>query len=222
MGDMGEIKVAVDLDEVLSNFLHKLTEYYNAHYRVDLTPIAMTDYTHSGPYHETWQTTPEECKSVMDHFYETDEFKSLDPIPGARAALYRLKLTGHFTFYVVTARGTQLVEETKRWIRTHFTVGDQCLFEDIIFGNCWANQEGTVKQKHTICKELQCTILVDDSLRHADACARNGIHVVLFNFNQTYEWCNRFLKTEPHHHEAITEKINWIEVEAFLRSKVFT
>ena len=110
---------------------------------------------------------------------------------GAVEALRRLK-TKH-DLEVVTSRQFAIEESTHAWLAAHFPD----TFADVHFGNHFA-KEGAARKKSEICSAIGAHVLIDDNPTYARDCAAHGIHVLLFNWNLSYPWCEDATECAPH------------------------
>jgi hypothetical protein len=63
--------------------------------------------------------TLEESINLFFSFFESPEYRQIQPVSGAYEKLYELKEYGH-TLCVVTARNKPYEEQTRKWVETHF------------------------------------------------------------------------------------------------------
>lgn len=169
--------IAVDVDDVLANFISALVLFHNHTYNTSLTPANF----HSYDFHHVWGGTKEEANAKMDLFFESSYYYDVQPIPQAREALQIL--AQHFELHVVTARHNAIQESTRQFISTHYPN----IFVEVHFGNMYMT-DGTARKKSEICRAINAQLLIDDSLFHAMDCCNNGILSILFG---NYAWnCN--------------------------------
>ncbi|RDX66571.1 hypothetical protein CR513_54647, partial [Mucuna pruriens] len=199
--------VAVDVDEVLGNFVSALNEFtadrYSSNYSV-------SEY-HVYEFFKIWNCSRDEANTRVHEFFETPFFKSgIQPIPGAQMALQ--KLSRFCNLSVVTSRQNAIKDHTIEWIEKHFSG----LFQEIHFGNHFA-LDGVSRPKSEICRSLNAKVLIDDNPRYAVECAEAGIRVLLFDYENSYPWS----KTESaDQHPLVTKVKNWEEVEQQLMSLI--
>ena len=169
--------IAVDVDDVLANFISALISFHNDTYNTTFT----TAHFHSYDFHHVWGGTKEETNAKMDLFFESSYYYDIKPIPQAREALQIL--SQHFELHVVTARHNAIQESTRHFISTHYPN----IFVDVHFGNMYMT-DGTARKKSEICRAINAQLLIDDSLFHAMDCCNHGILSILFG---NYAWnCN--------------------------------
>ncbi|XP_014499881.1 uncharacterized protein LOC106760946 [Vigna radiata var. radiata] len=202
-----KLVVAVDVDEVLGNFVSALNEFIADRYS---SSHSVSEY-HVYEFFKIWNCSRDEANTRVHEFFETSYFKSgIQPIPGAQVALR--KLSRFCNLSVVTSRQNVIKDHTIEWIEKHFSG----LFQDIHFGNHFA-LDGVSRPKSDICRSLNANILIDDNPRYAIECAEAGIKVLLFDYENSYPWS----KTDSaDQHPLVTKVKNWDEVEQQLMSLV--
>ncbi|KAK7411786.1 hypothetical protein VNO78_03225 [Psophocarpus tetragonolobus] len=202
-----KLLVAVDVDEVLGNFVSALNEFIADRY---LSNYSVSHY-HVYEFFKIWNCSRDEANTRVHEFFETPYFKSgIQPIPGAQMALQ--KLSRFCNLSVVTSRQNVIKDHTLEWIEKHFSG----LFEEIHFGNHFA-LDGVSRPKSEICRSLNAKVLIDDNPRYAIECAEAGITVLLFDYENSYPWS----KSEAADDHPLVYKVkNWEEVEQHLMSSI--
>ncbi|KAK4755847.1 hypothetical protein SAY87_009604 [Trapa incisa] len=200
-----KIVVAVDVDEVLGNFVSALNQFIADRYSLN---HSVSEY-HVYEFFKIWNCSRDEADIRVHEFFKTPYFKlGIHPIPGARRALH--KLAKFCKFSVVTSRQNVIKDHTIGWIEKHYPG----LFHEIHFGNHFA-LDGISRPKSEICSSLGAKVLIDDNPRYAVECANVGIRVLLFDYENSYPWC----KTDSiDGHPLVTKVHNWGEVEQQLLS----
>ncbi|XP_021277105.1 uncharacterized protein LOC110411320 [Herrania umbratica] len=195
-----KIAVAVDVDEVLGNFVSALNRFIADRYSLN---HSVSEY-HVYEFFKIWNCSRDEADIRVHEFFKTPYFKKgIHPIPGAQAALHKLSRLCNLS--VVTSRQNVIKEHTIEWLEKHFPG----LFQEIHFGNHFA-LDGESRPKSEICRLLGAKILIDDNPRYAVECAQVGIRVLLFDYENSYPWS----KTESiDQHPLVTRVHNWEEVE---------
>ena len=208
------IRVAVDLDEVVVQFVEEITKYYNKLFNKNLK---LQDYD-GRFWSDVWVVTQDQVNRTICDFSTTFEFANLLPIPGSFDTLKKLKDTGHFEFYIVTARGEQLQKATMAWIEKHF----DGIFSGIEFGNTFGQDVTKIKkEKSKICEELGCIFLIDDMKYNLQHCNKRGIQGILFNLEEKYPWCHGISASSPTEEDPYLKYAkNWKEVENILLSSL--
>ncbi|KAJ8543048.1 hypothetical protein K7X08_005571 [Anisodus acutangulus] len=200
-----KVVVAVDVDEVLGNFVSALNEFvadrYSAYHSV-------SEY-HVYEFFKIWKCSRDEADIRVHEFFKTSYFKTgIRPIPGARQTLQ--KLSRFCNLSIVTSRQNAIKDHTIEWIERHYPG----LFQDMHFGNHFA-LNGQSIAKSDMCRSLGATVLIDDNPRYAIECAQVGIKVLLFDYENSYPWS----KSESLNGHPMVKKVhNWGEVEHQLAS----
>lgn len=201
--------VAVDLDEVLGQFLSALLDFHNDRYQTSLT---MKDF-HSYTFRLCWGGDEEESTAKVQAFFTSPNFlRGIPLVPGARHGLECLKQAG-FRLAVVTSRQLQIEEHTRTWLARHFGEG---FFDEVVFGNHWGIDGRKKRSKREMCESLGAEILIDDSVDYACEVAQSGIRVLLFDLDHSYGWNkadDRLLSPK------ITRVSSWDEVVSILTRK---
>ncbi|XP_004287685.1 PREDICTED: uncharacterized protein LOC101311028 [Fragaria vesca subsp. vesca] len=202
-----KIVVAVDVDEVLGNFVSALNRFIADRYAAN---HSVSEY-HVYEFFKIWNCSRDEADLRVHEFFKTPYFKTgIHPLPGAKETLH--KLSGFCNLSVVTSRQNAIKDHTIQWIESHFPG----LFQEIHFGNHFA-LHGESRPKSEICRSLGATVLIDDNPRYALECAEVGIRVLLFDFENSYPWC----KTDSVDlHPLVTKVHNWEAVEKQLMAWV--
>jgi uncharacterized HAD superfamily protein len=150
------MKIAIDIDDVLANFMQALITYHNKIYRTNLAKEHFTTFDLS----KTWGGTQEEAVNKVFKFYETEEFTNVEVIKGAKNAVHALKQQHELV--IVTARPEDLRNKTEEWIHRHFPT----VFSEIHIANRFS-KSGPKMTKAEICEKNGVTMLIDDSLDYA-------------------------------------------------------
>ncbi|KAH0936012.1 hypothetical protein HID58_013129 [Brassica napus] len=202
-----KIVVAVDIDEVLGNFVSALNRFIADRY---LSNHSVSEY-HVYEFFKIWNCSRNEADIRVHEFFKTSYFKKgIHPLPGAHNTLH--KLSRHCELSVVTSRQNAIKDHTLEWLDMHFPG----LFKQIHFGNHFA-LHGESKPKSEICRSFGAEVLIDDNPRYAEECANIGMKVLLFDYENSYPWS----KTESvDRHPLVTRVHNWEEVEQQILSLV--
>lgn len=108
------MRIAIDMDEVLADPLHKFITLYNRDYGIPLDTIL-------DPGNEIYHHVPEHVKDKwFDYINEEGFFRDLDPIPGSIEAVQKLQLK-HEVFIVSAAMEfrNSLIDKYD-WLAEHF------------------------------------------------------------------------------------------------------
>ncbi|KAL3535456.1 hypothetical protein ACH5RR_003917 [Cinchona calisaya] len=202
-----KIVVAVDVDEVLGNFVSALNRFIADQYSLN---HSVSEY-HVYEFFKIWNCSRDEADIRVHEFFKTSYFKlGIHPIPGARQALQKLSRCCDLS--IVTSRQNAIKDHTIEWIEKHYPG----LFQEIHFGNHFA-LDGKSRPKSDICRSLGAKVLIDDNPRYAIECAEVGIRVLLFDYENSYPWCKM---ESVKQHPLVTKVHNWQEVEHHLVSLI--
>lgn len=200
------LRVGVDVDEVLGNFLASLNTFIAEEYL--LQHNASEYYVYD--FMKVWNCSQTEANDRVHAFFESEHFNSgIVPIPGAYQTLRQL--TSYCHLVVVTSRQHVIRQPTMDWINQHYGG----IFKEVHFGNHFA-LEGEARSKSEICRSLGVQVLIDDNPRYALECADHGIEVLLFDLHGNYPWSKT---AQGPTHPLITRVHDWSEVEQALRTK---
>lgn len=167
--------LAVDLDEVLGDFVPQLVLFHNERYG---TSLRNEDF-HTYHFANVWGGTNEESQEKVQLFFDSHYFADLPVVAGAQAALQKLR--ERFDLTVVTSRQHFIEAVTRRWLERHFP---GTFNGGVFFGNHYGTS-GVVKSKPAMCAAIGAVALVDDSLTYARQCAHTLERVFLFG---NYAW----------------------------------
>ena len=162
--------VAVDLDDVLFDFLGYFFQWHNIQYGTTLKP---TDMVYSTIW-EAWDGTKDEAAERVPAFFHEIDMLSLLPIDGAIQALTQMK--ERFSLSIVSARDPSTLDITQAWIHKYF--GN--LFDNVMLGIGNPMADVHVNTKADACRQLGADLLIDDQTRHAKDVALSGVPVILF------------------------------------------
>lgn len=200
--------LAVDVDEVLAQFLPECNEWHNRLYN---TSFKLKDYK-SYNFCETWMCSDDEAMSRVYAFFASDGFNDLEVVPGAIEAM--IWLSQHFELVVVTSRQLLIKDSTLRWLDKNFPKGT---FKDVMFGNLWlptheikANSH-LRRTKRSMCEEIGAVGLIDDQPKYIKETKDIMTLPILFNFGGWYRW------SSLDDHDAIA--YNWHDAVHLISNK---
>ncbi|KAG0467528.1 hypothetical protein HPP92_018491 [Vanilla planifolia] len=194
------LSIAVDVDEVLGSFLSALNKFVARHYASN---HKISEY-YVYEFFRIWNCTRAEADIRVHEFFKSLQFRSgIDPIPGAQSTL--LRLSTFCDLSIVTSRQNVIKEHTIEWIEKHYPG----IFKEIQFGNHFA-LDGKSRPKSEICRSLGVQVLIDDNPMYALECAKVGIKVLLFDYQNSYPWSKDVAVVS---HSMVTTVSSWEEVE---------
>jgi len=181
-----QIKIGIDIDEVLADFMNPLIKFHNNRYG---TSFKRNDFASYNLW-ETWGGTKEEASQKIHDFYDSNYFsEGVNPIYGSLMTISLLNSNNNL--FVITSRNEKIKNKTVSWIGDYFPKQ----FSDLYFTN-------NKRKKSDICINQGINILVEDSLEYSFECASKGIDVLLMDC----PW-NKFTKQKTH--EKIKRVYGW-------------
>lgn len=163
------MKIGIDIDEVLAKFIVAFTDYHNKKYN---TSFQESDFSSYKLEKVIGGTTEEKIQKIKD-FYQTEEFKNLELVPGSKEKIQELKKNNEL--FIITSRHKESYEVTKDWINRHFPD----TFSGIYFADYYSDDAIT---KNHICEELGIEVFIDDCLTYASECGDKDTKVFLYDF----------------------------------------
>ena len=161
--------IAVDIDEVLSQYVKTFLTWHNSVYK---TTFTLKDITH----HDlscVLGCSLEQFIEKLHVFHETSYFKELPTLPGALRGTEWLRK--EYTLIAVTARSDYLQAQTQSWLDTNFPGTFSAVYYTPDF------DVAPVLSKADICDKEGAAVMIEDSYNNAVACATNGRKVLLFD-----------------------------------------
>ena len=189
--------IAIDADDVIADTVPVFIDWLNKEYNTNFSHEEMNNQDYDLDYlkidKETWST-------VLDKFHDSEDYKKIKPIKGAKEALIKLK--EKYELVIVTARPETLIIKTKEFMNKHFLK----IFSKIY--HTTSRKENKSLKKSEICKELGINTIIEDSYENGLDCAQSGIKAIIldmpWNRNKDYTQNN------------ITYAKNWEEVSSIL------
>lgn len=165
------MKIAIDIDEVLGQFMKSLIEFHNSEYK---TNYKLEDFF-SYNFWNVWGGTKEQAIQKVYNFHKTNYFKEIKPVEDAQESVKKLRENNEL--FIITSRQNDVMEETKKWIEKNFPK----TFTNIYFTNHFS-QNGKSKTKKEICELLDVDILIEDSLEYSLECIRPNRKIFLLDY----------------------------------------
>jgi len=176
------MKIGIDVDEVLAEQLKSLVEFYR-----DRTGVFVPkEKFHSYYWPDIWGISLEEAVKIDIDFKETDLFDNLEVVEGSVDAINILRYDHELV--IITARPKRFKDKTLKWLDSNF--GN--LFSNIFHSCDFHVDNGDNKNKSDICEDLGVDILIEDSVNNSLDCAKRGLVVLLLDkpWNQGVEHKN--------------------------------
>lgn len=168
-------RVAIDIDEVLVNFLFPMAKHNHKMHKLWSKP------KYNYVYREIFDIDEVTSQKMVQEFYRSKAFMDLTPIPGSQKAMYKLHRKAK-KMYIVTGRQDSVREETEAWIETYFPG----IFDDVILTNSYTPHE---VKKSDICRALNIGLIIDDNKGICDQCIGAGTDALNFVGDEVYPWC---------------------------------
>ena len=166
------MNIAIDLDEVLAEFLESFCEFHNKKYDTAIAPVQFKTYN----FEDLLQITKQDIIKRVYEFHKTPLFADLHPVPGSQMGVNEL-CKAH-KLHVVTSRQEYdvTVDATRKWMDHYFPRK----FERIHFMNHYA-KKGKEMTKEQVCRDFQIRLIIEDQLGYAQKCTEKGIDVLLLD-----------------------------------------
>ncbi len=164
------MKIGIDLDEVLADFLTALIKFHNDKYDTAFE----RDQFHSYRVFEIWGGTQEEADREIFEFYDTNYFNKIEPVPNAIENIDILSKKHELA--IITSRQNEISEKTLDWVNKHF----ENKFSGIYFTN-QHSKKGKCINKSAVCDSIGANLIIEDYLDYATECALSGKEVLLFD-----------------------------------------
>jgi len=181
------MKIGVDLDEVLADYLSAVIDFHNASFASSLKKEDFVSYK----FWEVWGGTVDEAIDKIYEFNKTDFFKKIKPVPGSQETLGFLKQ--NHELFVITSRQEDFANETKVWLDEYFPG----VFQSLHFTNKYS-KSGESRSKLSVCDELGIDILIEDSLDYALECfsEKRKVFLLDYSWNQSTNLPEKILRVD--------------------------
>ena len=169
--------VAVDIDDVLADFVGAFVEYSNKYWHGD---YQNDDY--SEDWAAFWRVDYQEMIRRREEMKRTDFNATLPIIDGARETLERLK--PNYDFAAITSRPRDITDVTNCWLARNFPK----IFREIYYAGIWDIVPGehqnpvrqTMNKGKMVCEIVGASYLIDDQPKHVNGAADLGVTGLLF------------------------------------------
>ncbi|MBI2593198.1 hypothetical protein HYW44_00960 [Candidatus Daviesbacteria bacterium] len=161
--------IAVDIDEVLADFLSYFVYFHNLMYKTSAKREDFKNYY----LHEILGTDRDEMHIRYLEFKTFSLLERLKPIKGAHRGIKKLIELGYAP-HLLTARPKVIEKETRKWLDIHFKGIDLPL-------HFARDERDKFKKKSIVCKEIGAKIIIEDHLDNALDCSESGIKVFLID-----------------------------------------
>lgn len=162
------MRIGVDLDEVLVEFMGGFIKFHNLRYGTSLRKEHFKTY-------KLWDTmgeTKEDVIRKINEFYKTNHFRYLLPTKGAIQGIKYLKEGNDLV--IITSRPDIISKETNFQVDMYFP---NC-FSAIELTNHYAENSRT---KLSVCDKHNIDVLIEDNLDYALECVKGNRKVFLLD-----------------------------------------
>lgn len=166
---INNMKIAVDLDDVLASFIAEFLKWYNPQHDTNWQFEDVVDYHWPNFMH----VTVEQAIQDVHDFFLTAGFANLPLMPGAQEFVE--KLSQKHELYIVTARQHVAETTTYNWLEKNFPN----VFRGVLFANHYSNDGSPSLTKGELCQRIGCELLIDDDGRHLDTLADYSIKAII-------------------------------------------
>lgn len=177
------MRIGIDIDEVLAEFLESFLEFYNSKYKSNFKKEDFKSYQ----FEEILGGTHEEAVELIKEHDYGGEIKLVD------GALESIKeLAKKYELIILTARHPMFKDKTENFLKSHF--GD--IFSQILYTGESFQKYGVTKSD--LCKQLNIEIIIEDNKIFSKECAEKGIRVLLFDkpWNQIDEYMENIIRVK--------------------------
>jgi len=191
--------IAIDIDDVLSDYAGSLVEFANLRWHAGLTRELVSE-----NWSKMFNIDGDEWLKRFDEFMTIDPYAEMANMGGEQALTVLHQLKKQFQLVSLTSRPLDVVDITNDWLNQYFPG----VFNDVIFGVPYQNGEDPNKwEKRTkadLAMKIGATYLIDDQPKHANSFAKIDGKSLLFG---DYGW-NRDAEILP----GVTRVADWGEV----------
>lgn len=188
------MKIAIDVDEVLSEIMIPLLDYYNSLYNKN---IQLSDLKSVG-LDKYWEVSAKESITIVENFF-IEKFDEAKPIKGSIEGVKKLKNMGHELF-ILSARPINVKEKTIAWINEIY--GE--VFTQMFFTDKFSNPNAPKKSE--IMKQHKIDLLIDDDPNNCFDAANKGFQAILLNIDNRLHY-----SISDQEHKNVTKAYSWDE-----------
>ena len=161
------MKIGIDIDGVVAEYLQGFCDFYNHHYKDNLK---LDDFRKFSISH-TLGVDNNESMRLRDEFHNTCFFNNLCLVSGCRDVINKLREDHDIVF--ISSREDSLMIKTRDFFQRFFPDNK---FKIIFSGDIFDNKEK--RKKHEICNEMGIKVLIEDDI---DICYKylDNIKIIL-------------------------------------------
>ena len=195
--------IGLDIDGVLGDIMDPLNNFYNQKHG---TNFKIWDYAHHD-LEKTWGCSKEEAVKVVETFYQSPKFLTIQPIPHSQKGIWVLSRNNQF--FSITTRPESVRAATDDFIRRNFGT----LVKKVVYTGAYVQSASSIN-KFDICAQEKADALIEDCLEIAINCSKCGLQTFLLNspLNQLNgEYSEKDLPSN------LIRVKNWLEIVERLR-----
>lgn len=162
--------IAIDIDEVLADFLSDYLSFHNQKYNTTLKKEDFHKFFHP----EIFNLTPDNLLMDIQEYINSGRNELLPTIAGSQEGVRVLKADHQLV--AITGRSTVQAQTTRDWLDKNYP---GC-FDNVFFVRDQPLGK-VIKPKKQLCLEAGAKILIDDELNNGHGCSESGIAVLLFD-----------------------------------------
>jgi len=163
------MKIAIDIDGVLSDLMPVLNEFYNNRHG---TNFRVEDYKHHD-FEKTWGGSKENAVKIVEDFFQSPDFLKVRPMPYSPECV--LRLSRNHDLFSVTSRPESVRSQTEQFLQKYFFGA----ISNVFYTGQYTLSASYIS-KAGICLEEKADVIVEDCLETAVDCAIKGIHALWF------------------------------------------
>jgi hypothetical protein len=184
------VKIAVDMDGVLTDFVTPFSKMLRTMTGVELEPLSAT-YPTTWNYHLDAGVTKAQADAVWDLIKSSPTFWArMNPLPGVWIDLEKLERTsynGNEVFYLTSRPGIDVQRQTARWL-----VGQNIFAPSVIVAD-------NARHKGEIAAALRLDAFIDDNVDNCEAVRHFSPRTRVF------------IKDQPYNRVALPEEIQRVK-----------
>ncbi len=182
-----KMKIGIDLDEVIVEFVRGYLKLYNLKYKKNILFENIFSYN----LWESLGISKEEAVQLADEYYTSEDFENIEFVKDVKESLQ--KLSKNNKLFIITSRHVKIKEKTKIFLKKIFPL----INFEVIHSGDFFDWQG--KSKAEICMEKGLDVFIEDRKEYALECAKKKIKVFLLdkpwnrnvaneNMTRVYNW----------------------------------
>ncbi len=161
--------IALDMDDILCNTQEIFIKFYNETYNENLDFDDFDKYDIS----DIKDISKERGSQILEEFDKSSYFDMIRPLENAQKVVS--ELSKKHKLIIITARTSEVKNQTKKWIKKYFPKIKEIFFvsDNYLAYTC---------KKSSVCKDIGADIIIEDKKNFAIDCSNSGIKVLLFDY----------------------------------------